>query len=103
MALSTIDRVKTAELAAAEARENAEAEARRILDEAQSDADVIIARAKEKADAEEKEQASLAQAKADELIVARRLKAKEESDALREKTMKLRQNVINKLIMETLT
>lgn len=102
MALSTIDRVKAAELAANEAREKAELEAERILDDAHKAAEAMIAEAKVNADADEQLQANAAQAKADELILARRLKAQEEADALREKTMKLRQNVINKLIQETL-
>ncbi len=102
MALSTIDRVKAAEIAANDAREKAELEAQRIIDDARAEADAIVAAAKEKADFEDKEQAALAQARADELIMARRMKAQENADALREKTMKLRQNVINKLIQETL-
>lgn len=102
MALSTIDRVKAAELEANEAREKAELKAQAILDEARRKADAIIADAKLKADEDEQQQSATARAKADELIASRRLKAQEDADALREKTMKLRQNVINKLIQETL-
>lgn len=102
MALSTIDRVKAAELAANEARENAALEAKRILDDAQAQADALIADAKAKAAENENAQAAQAQAKADTLVKERREKAQQEADALRDKTMKLRQNVINKLIQETL-
>lgn len=102
MALSTIDRVKAAEIAANEARDSAELEAKSILDQAQASADAVIAEAKAKAEADDNAQASLAKAKAEEQIQARRLKAQADADALREKTMKLRQNVINKLILETL-
>ncbi len=102
MALSTIDRVKAAELAANEAREKAEQDAEAILEHASKVADEIIAQAKANAAENDRLQATAAQAKADEQILSRRLKAQEEADALREKTMKLRQNVINKLIQETL-
>lgn len=102
MALSTIDRVKAAELAANEARENAALEAKRIVDESRTLADKTIADARAKALEYENVQAAQAQAKADTLVNERREKAQEEADALRDKTMKLRQNVINKLIQETL-
>ena len=103
MAMSTIDRVKAAEIAANEARDNAELQAKAILDEAQKNADSLIADAKAQAAVDENAQAAQAQSKADALIAERRSKAQESADALRDKTMKLRQNVINKLIEETLT
>ena len=102
MALSTIDRVKAAELAANEAREKAEQDAEAILAHASKVADEMIAQAKANAAEDDRMQATAVQAKADEQILSRRSKAQEEADALREKTMKLRQNVINKLIQETL-
>ena len=102
MALSTIDRVKAAEIAASEARDKAELQAQAILDDANAKAEAIVKEAQMQADAEEKAQASAAQASAEKKILERRLKAQENADALRDKTMKLRQNVINKLIQETL-
>lgn len=102
MALSTIDRVKAAEIAANEARDKAELESKSIIDDAQKAADAVVAEAKAKAQNDGNAQAELAKAKADEKILTRRIKAQTDADALREKTMKLRQNVINKLILETL-
>ena len=72
MALSTIDRVKAAEQAANEARENAELKAKAIVDEAQTDADNMIAQAKAKALDDEQAQASAAQSEAQAKILERR-------------------------------
>ena len=102
MALSTIDRVKAAEIAANEAREKAELESASIIEDAKRKADAVIAEAKANVELDDQQQAAIAKKKADELIAARRKAAQEEADALRVKTMQLRQNVINKLILETL-
>ena len=102
MAMHTIDRVREAEQKATQARLDAEAKAQAIVDNAGKEAEQIIARAKTDAAQRYAEASDLAKKKADELVASRREKAQAEADALREKTISLRQNIINKLIEETL-
>ena len=102
MALSTIDRVREAERKANERQAAAELEAERILTEARQRAEELVGEAKEKADELDSKAAAQAQSLCDDMIRGRRAKAEEKAAALTEKTLKLRQNVINKLIEETL-
>ena len=103
MAVSTIDRVREAELKANQRQDDAELEAERLIDEANARAQEIIAQAKQKAADFDSKAAAEAQSRADEIVRQRRAKAEEEAAALSDKTLKLKQNVINKLIVETLS
>ena len=102
MAMHTIDRVREAEQKADAAREEAELNAERIVDSATQKAQSMIAQARADAEARDKAVTGLAKSKADELVAQRADKASAEAAALREKTMNLKQNIINKLIEETL-
>ncbi|MBQ3266255.1 MAG: hypothetical protein IJH07_10820 [Ruminococcus sp.] len=102
MALSTIDRVREAEKKANERQAAAEAEAEQIVGDAQQHALELIDTAKKKAEDLDSRAAAEAQSRCDEMIRDRRAKAEENAATLTEKTVKLKQNVINKLIEETL-
>ena len=102
MALSTIDRVREAELAAVDRQTEAESEALRIAEDAQRRADELIAQAKKKADDFDRAACGEANKRAKELVSSRGEQARAKADALTDKTLKLKQNVINKLILETL-
>jgi vacuolar-type H+-ATPase subunit H len=102
MAMHTIDRVREAEQKATQSRLEAEAKAQEIVDNAHKEAEQIVARAKAESSRRLAEASDLAKQKAASLVASHREKARAEADALREKTMSLRQNVINKLIEETL-
>lgn len=102
MAVSTIDRVREAELKADEMIDAAEREAARLEADAQVKAEEIIKAAKAKADAFDKAACDEAKLRAAEIVKARGDEARLQADALTDKTLKLKQNVINKLIEETL-
>lgn len=102
MAVSTIDRVREAELKANEARDEAELKAREIVSNAEAEADRIVAQAKAQAVDLDKRACDEAKQRADVIVRERREQAQAEAQALTEKTLKLKQNVINKLIRETL-
>lgn len=102
MAMHTIDRVREAETNAMQARLKAEAQARDVLDSANAEVERILAGAKAEMEKERFDALKKAKQLSDELISARREKAQAEADALRDKTMRLRQNIINQLIEETL-
>ena len=102
MAKHTIDRVRDAEIKANEARDAAELSAHRIVEDAGAEAARMIAAAKLEAAGRESSATDLAKSKAAELIAQRKEAAERSADALREKTMNLKQNIINKLIEETL-
>lgn len=102
MALSTIDRVREAEKAADSKQLEAEQTALRIEEESKRKADELIAEAKKKAEDFDRAACDEAQKLARETVEARRAEALGKADALTEKTLKLKQNVINKLIIETL-
>ena len=102
MAVSTIDRVRAAELEAYDMQNEAEQKAEQLLTDAQRRADEIIADAKKRVDAADKAACGEADAKAASMVSERREAAQTRADALEEKTLKLKQNVINKLIEETL-
>ena len=102
MAMHTIDRVREAELKANADREAAEAEAQSIIDRAQRESESIIAQAQEAAASMMCAVTKAASEKSEELVAERRRAALEEAEALKEKTVSLKQNVINKLIEESL-
>lgn len=102
MAVSTIDRVRAAELKANEKQDAAELKARQIVSDAEAQADEMIAQAKQKADAFDQKATEEAKLRAAQIVKDRKAKAETDAAALTQKTMKLRQNVINKLILETL-
>ena len=103
MAVSTIDRVREAEQKANEKQSAAELEAEQIIADAKNRAQQIIEDAKKKADELDRKAAAEAQSRADEIIRDRKAKAEAEAQALSDKTLKQKQNVINKLIQETLS
>lgn len=102
MAVSTIDRVREAEQKANAMQDEAEAKAAQIIADAEERAKSLTDAAKQKAEEFDRRAEEEAKARADAIAAARREKAQEEAAALTEKTVKLRQNVINKLIQETL-
>ena len=102
MAMQAINQVREAELKASEAQDSAALKAQQIIDEAKRAAEQIVKEAKENAARREKAAADEAKAKADAIVMSRRKGAEMDAAALREKTMNLRQNIINKLIEETL-
>ena len=102
MAMRTIDRVREAELKANADRQSAESKAQSIIDEARKKGEDIVAQAKADAEALMHSVEEASTVKANELIAERRRAAQESADALREKTLSLKQNVINKLVEETL-
>lgn len=102
MALSTIDRVREAETKANERQDAAESEAARIVAEAKQNADGLIENAKKQAADFENKAAVEAQSRADDIVQKRKAAAEDEAAALSEKTLKLKQKVIDKLIIETL-
>ena len=103
MALSTIDRVREAEQKSNDRLTQAEAEAERIVTEAQQNAAQLIEKAKQQAADFENKAAVEAQSRAADIVQQRKSAALEEADALSEKTLKLKQKVIDKLIIETLS
>ena len=103
MALSTIDRVREAEQKANEKQNAAELEAEQMIEDARLRAEQMIEDAKKKANDFDHKAAVDAQSRADEIIRDRKAKAEQEAQALSEKTLKQKQNVINKLIQETLS
>lgn len=103
MAVSTIDRVREAEQKANEKQNAAELEAEQMIEDAKLRAEQMIEDAKKKADDFNHRAAVEAQSRADEIIRDRKEKAEQEAKALSEKTLKQKQNVINKLIQETLS
>lgn len=103
MAVSTIDRVREAEQKANEKQNAAELEAEQMIENAKQRAQQMIADAKKKADDFDHKAAVEAQSRADEIIRDGRAKAQAQAQALSEKTLKQKQNVINKLIQETLS
>lgn len=102
MAMHTIDRVREAELAAAARRDEAELRAHSIVEDAHKEAELILSSARDAAAQQEKKVTDIARRKADEVVLASREQAMTAAAALKEKTMSLRQNIINKLIEETL-
>ena len=102
MAMHTIDRVREAEQAAAKKREEAELQAQTIVEDAHKEADTILLSAREAAAEQEKNATDEARCKADEVVRKAREQALISAAALKEKIMSLRQNIINKLIEETL-
>ena len=102
MAVSTIDRVRAAETKANEDLISAEEKAEQIKAEADQKAEKLIADAQEKAAAFDDRAVTEARSRAADIVSARRAEAEKTAEALTEKTMKLRQNVINLLIRETL-
>ena len=102
MAMQAIEKVRDAELKATAAQDSADQQAHEIIEAAHRDADRIVADAKAKAAQRESAVLAEARAKADEMIARRREAAERDAAALREKTMSLRQNIINKLVEETL-
>jgi vacuolar-type H+-ATPase subunit H len=103
MAVSTIDRVREAEQKANEKQSAAELEAEQIIADAKNRAQQIIEDAKKKADDFDHKAAVESQSRADEIIRDRKAKAEADAQALSDKTLKQKQNVINKLIQETLS
>ena len=103
MAVSTIDRVREAEQKANEKQNAAELEAEQMIEDAKLRAEQMIEDAKKKATDFDHKAAVEAQSRADEIIRDRKEKAEQEAKALSEKTLKQKQNVINKLIQETLS
>lgn len=102
MAVSTIDRVREAELKANEKQDAAELKAQQIVAQAEKHASEMIEQAMQKADAFDQKATEEAKLRAAEIVKDRKAKAESNAAALTEKTMKLKQNVINKLILETL-
>ena len=102
MAMQAINRVREAELRATQEQDAAELKAQQIIEEAAADAARTVAEAKERAAHREGAAAAEAKAMADAIVMSRRKGAEMDAAALREKTMNLKQNVINKLIEETL-
>lgn len=102
MAMQAIDKVREAELKASAAQDSAAQQAHAVIESAQAEAKRIVDNAKAKAAERERAVTAEAKSKADELILKRRQSAELEAAALREKTMNLRQNIINKLVEETL-
>ena len=102
MAVSTIDRVREAELKANEKQDAAELKAQQIVAQAEKHASEMIEQAMQKADAFDPKATEEAKLRAAEIVKDRKAKAESNAAALTEKTMKLKQNVINKLILETL-
>lgn len=103
MAVSTIDRVREAEQKANEQQNAAELEAEQIVSDAVQRAKQMIDDAKKKAADFDNKAAVEAQSRADEMIRSRKEQAQQDAQALSDKTLKLKQNVINKLIQETLS
>lgn len=102
MAVSTIDRVREAELKANERHQAAELKAEQLLSDAEQKAKELVAQANQQALDFDRKASQEAQLRADEIVKARKAQALQEAQALTEKTLKLKQNVINKLIRETL-
>ena len=103
MAVSTIDRVREAEQKANEKQNAVELEAEQIVADAENRALQMIEDAEKKADEFDRKAAVEAQSRADGIIRDRKAKAEAEAHTLSEKTLKQKQNVINKLIQETLS
>ena len=103
MAVSIIDRVREAEKKANEQQNDADLKAEQIIADAKDRAEKMIEDAKHKADDFDSKAAVEAKSRADEMIASRKEQAQLEAQALSEKTLKLKQNVINKLILETLS
>ena len=102
MALSTIDRVREAEVKSNERLNKAESDAEQIVLEANQTAAQLIENAKKHAADFDARAAVEAQSRADEIVQKRKAEAEESAAALTDKTLKLKQKVIDKLIMETL-
>lgn len=102
MAMQVIDRVREAELKASEAQDSAARRAQEMVEAARAAAKKTVADAKSGAAERESAAEASARAVADATVEKRRQSAQLEAAALREKTMNLRQNIINKLVEETL-
>lgn len=102
MAVSTIDRVREAELKANEMQEAADLKAEQLLSDAEIRAKELIDQAHQKADDFDRKASQEAQTLANEIVRRRKEQALKDAEALTEKTLKLKQNVINMLIQETL-
>ena len=102
MALSTIDRVREAEIKANDRQDKVQAQAEQIVADAKHQAADLIGKAKQQAADFDKRAAAEAQSRANDMIKQRRAHAEEAAATLFEKTLKLKQKVIDKLIMETL-
>lgn len=102
MAMQAINQIREAERKSSEAQGSAERRAKQIVDDAVSSAGEIVAEAKDRASKRESAAAAEAKAKADAIVMSRRRSAEMDAAALREKIMSHRQNIINKLIEETL-
>lgn len=74
-----------------------------MISDAEQRANRIIEAAKQKAEELDQKALTEAQSRADEIIRSRREQAQQQAQALSDKTLKLKQNVINKLIQETLS
>lgn len=83
-------------------QDKAQAQAEQIVADAKQKAADLIENAKQQAADFDKRAAVEAQTRANDIVEKRRAQAKEEAAALSEKTLKLKQKVIDKLIMETL-
>lgn len=103
MAVSTIDRVREAEQKANDKQNAAELEAEQIIADAKQRAQQMIDDAKKKAADFDSKAAVEAQSRADEMVRTRKAQAQQDAQALSKKTLSQKQNVINKLILETLT
>ena len=102
MAASTIDRVREAELKANEARDAAEMKAEQIVADARRQAEELLDAARKSAAELDARAVAEAKIRADAMVGERKADAEERARALTEKTLKLKQNVINKLVRETL-
>ena len=102
MAMATIDRVREAERKAAQQQDEAELRAEQIVADAHAKAKKIVADAQASVSADVLHRMAEARAQAQQKLRARREEAEADADALKQKTMKLRQNIINQLIRESL-
>lgn len=98
MAVSTINRVKEAEMASIEKKDQAALDAQKIIDDATKKADEIIFNAKNVENEKSKKKIAVAKNEADEYIEKIKSQAEERAQMLFDETLK-KQDIVNEKVM----